>query len=151
MNFSISGFPVLHCLPKFAQVHVHCIGDAIHPSHPLTPFSPFTLNLSQHQGLSPDVMLFTSGNQSFSISPSNECRVYTSPNDPPFSLQRISKFIEKRNKMYNKPPCTHYLASTITSHCPSFSSTTPSTPYFLHSVQFSSVQLLSHVRLFETP
>ena len=25
-----------HHLPKFAQVHVHCIGDAIQPSHPLT-------------------------------------------------------------------------------------------------------------------
>ena len=39
-----------YCLPKFAQVHVHCIGDAIQPSHPLTPSSP-ALNLSQHQGL----------------------------------------------------------------------------------------------------
>ena len=39
-------------LPNFAQVHVHCIGDAIQPSHPLTPSSPSVLNLSQHQGLS---------------------------------------------------------------------------------------------------
>ena len=38
-------------LPKFAQVHVHCIGDAIQPSHPLRPSSPSALNLSQHQGL----------------------------------------------------------------------------------------------------
>ena len=29
------GFPVPHHLPKFVQVHVHCIGDAIQPSHPL--------------------------------------------------------------------------------------------------------------------
>ena len=38
-------------IPKFAQVHVHFIGDAIHPSHPLIPSSPSALNLSQHQGL----------------------------------------------------------------------------------------------------
>ena len=38
--------PVLHHLPKFAQVHVHCIGDAIQPSHPYTPSSPSVLNLS---------------------------------------------------------------------------------------------------------
>ena len=33
--------PVPHQLPKFAQVHVHCIGDGIQPSHPLMP--PFLL------------------------------------------------------------------------------------------------------------
>ena len=40
-----------HQLPKFAQVHVHCISDAIQPSHPLTPFFPSALNLSKNQGL----------------------------------------------------------------------------------------------------
>ena len=43
-----------HCpyyLPVFAQVHVHWVGDAIQPSHPLPPSSPFTFNLSQHQDL----------------------------------------------------------------------------------------------------
>ena len=44
-------FPVLHHLPKFAQVHVHGIGDAIQPSHSQTLSSPSALNLSQHQGL----------------------------------------------------------------------------------------------------
>ena len=37
--------------PEVCQVHVHCIGDAIQPSHPLMPSSPSALNLSQHQGL----------------------------------------------------------------------------------------------------
>ena len=41
----------LPCLPEFAQTHVHWVGDAIQPSHPLPPSSPFALNLSQHQGL----------------------------------------------------------------------------------------------------
>ena len=43
--------PDPHHLLKFAQVHVHCIGDAIHPSHPLMPSPPSALNLSQCQGL----------------------------------------------------------------------------------------------------
>ena len=47
---STPGFPVLHCLPEFAQVHVHWISGAIQPSHPLLPSSP-AFSLSQHQGL----------------------------------------------------------------------------------------------------
>ena len=50
MDCSAPGLPVPHHLSKFAQVHVHCISDAIQPSHPLTPSSP-ALNLSQHQRL----------------------------------------------------------------------------------------------------
>ena len=45
------GLPVPHYLTKFAQLHVHCIGDAIQPPHPLMPFSPSAPNFSQHQGL----------------------------------------------------------------------------------------------------
>ena len=48
---STPGLPVPHHLPEFAQVHVLCISDAIQQSHPLTPSSLSTLNLSQHQGL----------------------------------------------------------------------------------------------------
>ena len=40
MHCSTPGLPVPHHLPKFAQVHVHCIGDTIQPSQPLTPSSP---------------------------------------------------------------------------------------------------------------
>ena len=47
---SMPGFPVLHHLPEFAQTHVHWVGDAIHPSCPLSSPSP-AFNLSQHQGL----------------------------------------------------------------------------------------------------
>ena len=38
-------------LPKFAQIHVHCISDVIQPSHPLMP-SCFALNLSSIKGIS---------------------------------------------------------------------------------------------------
>ena len=50
MDWSTPDLPVTHHLLKFAQVHVHCIGDAIQPSHSLRPSSPSALSLSQHQG-----------------------------------------------------------------------------------------------------
>jgi len=43
--------PVPHHLLEFAQIHIHRVGDAIQPSHPLLLSSPFAFNLSQHQGL----------------------------------------------------------------------------------------------------
>ena len=45
------GFPVPHRLLEFAQVHVHCISDAIESSHPLLLSFPSAFNLFQHQGL----------------------------------------------------------------------------------------------------
>ena len=51
MNCSTSGFSVHHYLPKFAQTHVHWVGDTIQPSHPQSPPSPLYLNFPQHQGL----------------------------------------------------------------------------------------------------
>ena len=51
MNRSTPGLPVHHQLPEFTQTHVHRIGDAIQPSHPLSSPSPPSPNPSQHQGL----------------------------------------------------------------------------------------------------
>ena len=51
MNRSTPGLPVHHQLPESTQTHVHEVGDAIQPSHPLSSPSPPALNLSQHQGL----------------------------------------------------------------------------------------------------
>ena len=45
------GLPVHHQLPELTQTHVHGVGDAIQPSHPLKSPSPPAFNLSQHQGL----------------------------------------------------------------------------------------------------
>jgi len=46
-----AGLPVHHQLPEFTQIHVHRVGDAIQPSHPLlSPFPPAP-NPSQHQSL----------------------------------------------------------------------------------------------------
>ena len=51
MDRSTPGFPVQHKLPELAQTHVHRVGDAIQPSHSLSPPSPLAFNISQHQGL----------------------------------------------------------------------------------------------------
>ena len=48
---SMPGFPVRHQLLELAQTHVHRVGDAIQPSHPLLSPSPPAFILSQHQGL----------------------------------------------------------------------------------------------------
>ena len=50
MNCSTPGLPVHHQLLESTQTHVHWVGDAIQPSHPLPSPSP-ALNHSQHQGL----------------------------------------------------------------------------------------------------
>ena len=39
MNLSTPGLPVHHHLPEFTQTHVHRVGDAVQPYHPLIPFS----------------------------------------------------------------------------------------------------------------
>ena len=51
MNRSTPGLPVHHPLPEFTQTHVHQVGDAIQPSHPLSSPSPPAPNPSQHQNL----------------------------------------------------------------------------------------------------
>ena len=75
MDSSTPDLPVHHQLPEFAQTHVHRVGDAIQPSHPLLSPSPPAFNLSQHQGLFQwyfSIMWPKYWSFSFSISPSNE-------------------------------------------------------------------------------
>ena len=49
MNHSTPGPPVHHQLLEFTQTHVHWVGDAIQPSHPLSSPSPPAPNPFQHQ------------------------------------------------------------------------------------------------------
>ena len=76
MNCSTPGLPVHHQLPEFTQTHVHWVGDAIQPSHPLSSPSPPDPN-------PPSIRVFSNESAlrmrwpkywsfSFSISPSNE-------------------------------------------------------------------------------
>ena len=73
---STPGFPVLHCLPEFAQTHVHRVDDYIQPSHPLLP-------LLLLPWIFPSIKVFSNRSAlhirwpkfwscSFKISPSNE-------------------------------------------------------------------------------
>ena len=76
MNRSTPGLPVHHQLPEFTQTHVHGVGDAIQPSHPLSP-------LRLLPPIPPSIRIFSSESTihmrwpkywsfSFNISPSNE-------------------------------------------------------------------------------
>ena len=53
MDCSTPGLPVHHQLPEFTQIHVHWVGAAIQPSHPLWAPSPPAFNLSQPLHLPP--------------------------------------------------------------------------------------------------
>ena len=73
MNRSTPGLPVHHQLLEFTQTHIHRIGDAIQPSHPLLSLCPPAPNLSQYQGLFQWLSsLHVCWSFSFSISLSNK-------------------------------------------------------------------------------
>ena len=80
MDCSKPGLPVHHQLPELAETHVHCISDAIQPSHPLlspSPPPPPAFNLFPASGSFPNESILPIRwpkywSFSFSISPSNE-------------------------------------------------------------------------------
>ena len=77
MDFSTPGFHVHHQVLELAQTHVHRVGDAIQPSHPLPSLFLPAFNLSQHQGCfqSESVLCIRWPKYwsfDFSISPSND-------------------------------------------------------------------------------
>ena len=69
MDCSTPGLPVHHQLLELTQTHVHWVGVAIQPSHSLLSPCPSAFNLSQHQGLSNESVLWVSS-QSIVISAS---------------------------------------------------------------------------------
>ena len=73
MDCSTPGFPVLHYLLEFTQTHVHWVGNAIQPSHPLSSSvatSPPALLSFPASGSIIMSWLFTSGGQSIGVSAS---------------------------------------------------------------------------------
>ena len=76
MDGSTLGLHVHHQLPELTQTHVHRVGDAIQPSHPLLSPSPPAFSLSQHQVFFNESVLHIRWPKywsfSFIISPSNE-------------------------------------------------------------------------------
>ena len=73
MDCSTPGFPVHRQFPELAQTHVHQVGDAIQPSHPLSSPSP-AFNLPSIRVFSKESVLSIRWLKywSFSISPSNK-------------------------------------------------------------------------------
>ena len=70
MDCSMPGLPVHHQLPEFTQTHVHLIGNAIQPSHPLLSPSPPAFNLLPASGSFQMSRFFASGGQSIGVSAS---------------------------------------------------------------------------------
>ena len=69
MNYSTPGLPVHHQLPEFTQTHVHRVGDAIQPSHPLLSPSPLAFSFPA-SGSFQMSQFFTSGGQRIGASAS---------------------------------------------------------------------------------
>ena len=76
MNCSMPGFPVHHQNPGLTQTHVHQVGDAIQPSHPLSFPSPPPSIFTSTRVFSNESVLCIRWPKywgfSFNISPSNE-------------------------------------------------------------------------------
>ena len=73
MNPSTPGLPVHHHLPEFTQSHIHQVGDAIQPSHPLLfPPSIFASIRVFSNELALRIRWPKDWSFSFSIIPSNE-------------------------------------------------------------------------------
>ena len=104
MNCSTPGLPVHHQLPESIQSHVHWVGDAIQPSHPLSSPSPLAPNLSQHQGLFK--WLSSLNHISFRIDWSD---LFTDPLIDPFigTSQRVGHFSQPLPK--SRKICIHLI------------------------------------------
>ena len=70
MNHSTTVLPVHHQLPESTQTHVHRVGNAIQPAHPLSSPSPPAPNPPPASGTFQVSQLFTSGGQSIGVSAS---------------------------------------------------------------------------------
>ena len=115
MDCSMPGFPLLHCLMKFAQTHVHWVSDAIQPSHPLPP-------LLLLPSVFPSIRLFSSESAlhirwpqywsfSFSISPFNEYSGLISFRTDCFDLLAVQGTFKSVHQNYNlKAPVHQCLA-----------------------------------------
>ena len=70
MDNSMPGLPVYYQLPEFTQTHVHWVGDAIQPSHPLSSPSPPAFKFFPASGSFQMSQFFASGGPSIGVSAS---------------------------------------------------------------------------------
>ena len=125
MNHSTRRLPVHHHLPELTQTHVHRVGDAIQPSHPLSSPSPPALNPFQHQSL------FQWVNSSHEVAKVLEFQLQH------HSFQRNPKADLLQNGLVGSP-CSPR-DSQESSPTPQFKSINSSVLSFLHSPTLTSI------------
>ena len=125
MNCSTPGLPAYHHLLEFIQTHIHRVGDAIQPSHPLSsPFPPAS-NPSQHQSLSQGV------NSSHEVAKVLEFQPYH------HSFQRIPRADLLHNGLVGSPCSPRDFQES--SPTPQFKSINSSALSLLHSPTLTSI------------
>ena len=95
MNRSTPGFPVCHQLSELAQTHVHRVGDAIQPSHPVVPFSSHPQSFPGPRSF-PMSQLFASGGQNIGASASASVLPMTIQGCFPLGLTGLISLLSKR-------------------------------------------------------
>ena len=116
MNRSMPGLPVQHQLPQSTQTHVHRVGDAIQPSHPLSSPSPPAPNPSQHQGL------FQWVNSSHEVAKVSRLCTCAIPGIYFLTLTKDLVMLLMISADYHShvPVCPSWTSATSQSQCPSF-------------------------------
>ena len=113
MNHSTLGTPVHHQLPESTQTHVHCVGDAIQPSHPLSSPTPAALNLSQHQGL------FKWVSSLHQVAKILEFQFQHQFSSVHFSCSVVSDSLWPHELQHTRPPCPSPTPRVHSNSCPS--------------------------------
>ena len=121
MNRSMTNLPVHHLFPGFPQTHVHWVGDAIQPSHPLSSLSPPAL-MFPAWGSFPLSQLFASSSLSIGVSTStsvlpmnNSLDVLVGSPCSPRDSQESS--LTPQFKSINSSALSFLYSPTITSIC----------------------------------
>ena len=99
MNCGTPGLTVHQQLPQFTQTHVHWVGDAIQPSHPVVPFSSHLQSLSTLGSFQVN-QLFISGSQSIGVSASTSI----------FPMNTQDWFPCSPRDSQESPPTTHFIS-----------------------------------------
>ena len=93
MDCSTRGFPVPHHLPELAQVHAHCIGDGIQPSHHWNITQPWKGETLGHllpcrwtqKGTLSDGIIWCKGSRG-ELQALPQCGMPSEPGSPPHEL-----------------------------------------------------------------
>ena len=104
MDCKMPDLPFHYQLLEITQIHVHWVGDAIQPSHPLSSPSPPPANFSSISAFASESILRISWPKywsfSFNISPSNEYSALTS-----FSMDSLDLLaVQETLRVYPTPP-----------------------------------------------